>query len=73
MLKFHSISKVFLFQTAFFIKIFTSLNDLKFQIKVSDADSNKFCKFCDIWITLRKSVNFSLFIMSGRNGIFHKN
>ena len=33
----------------FSMNIFTSLNGLKFHLKVSEADSDKFCKFDEIW------------------------
>ena len=40
----------------------TSLNWLNFQMHVSDDDSNKFCKFDEIWWTLKKCWNFMIFI-----------
>ena len=36
----------------------TSLNGLKFHMHVSD-DSNKFCKFDEIWWLLKKNVEIS--------------
>ena len=40
----------------------TSLNGLKFHMHVSDDDSNKFCKFDEIWWTLKKCWNFMMFL-----------
>ena len=34
---------------AFFINFFNSTNGFKFNMHVSDADSNKFCKFHEIF------------------------
>ena len=36
----------------------TSLNWLKFHMHVSDDDSNMFCKFDEIWWTLKKMSKF---------------
>ena len=51
-------------------KIVTSPNCLKFHMHVSGGDSNKFCKFHEFWRTLRKCLNFILFLRSGAVGIF---
>ena len=40
----------------------TSLNGLKFYMHVSDDDSNKFCKFGEIWCTLKKCWNLMIFL-----------
>ena len=53
----------------FLSKIVTSPNSLKFHLHVSGSDSNKFCKFHEIWRTLRKCHNFILFLRSGPVGI----
>ena len=60
-LKFHDISKggtvgFFLWNKS------TSLNGLKFHMHVSDDDSNKFCKFDEIWWTLKKCENLRIFL-----------
>ena len=69
MLKFHDISRagtvgIFLW------KNITSLNGLKFHMHVSDDDSNKFCKFDEIWWTLKKCWNFMIFQRAGTVSIF---
>ena len=51
-------------------KIVTSLNCLKFHMHVSGGDSNNFCKFHELWRTLRKCLNFILFLRVGAVGIF---
>ena len=51
-------------------KIITSPKCLKFHMHVSGGDSNKFCKFHEFWRTLRKCLNFILFLRSGAVGIF---
>ena len=48
-----------IFQRAGTVSIFlwnksTSLNRLKFNMHVSDDDSNMFCKFVESWLTLKK-------------------
>ena len=53
LLKIHDISRagtvgIFLWNKS------TSLNGLIFHMHVSDDDSNKFCKFDEIWWTLKK-------------------
>ena len=40
----------------------TSLNGLKFHMHVSDDDSNKFCKFDEIWWLLKKCWNLIIFL-----------
>ena len=57
MLKFHDISRAGTV-SIFLWKNITSLNWLKFHMHVSDDDSNKFCKFDEIWWTL-KNVEIS--------------
>ena len=69
MLKFHDISRagtvgIFLWNKS------TSLNGLKFHMHVSDDDSNKFCKFDEIWRTLKKCWNFMKFQRAGTVSIF---
>ena len=61
MLKFHDISRegtvsIFLWNKS------TSLNGLIFHMHVSDDDSNKFCKFYEIWWLLKKCWNLILFL-----------
>ena len=56
MLKFHCICRV----SIFLWKKLTSLNGLKFDMHVSDDDSNMFCKFDEIWWTLKKCWNFMI-------------
>ena len=56
-----------IFQRASTVGIFlwnksTSLNGLKFHMHVYDDDSNIFCKFEEIWWTLKKCWNFMIFI-----------
>ena len=46
----------------FLLNKFTSLNGLKFHMHVSDDDSNMFCKFDEIWWTLKKCWNFMIFL-----------
>ena len=53
----------------FLSKIVTSPNCLKFHMHVSGGDSNNFCKFHEFWRTLRKCLNFILFLRSGAVGI----
>ena len=48
----------------------TSLKWLKFHMHVSDDDSNMFCKFDEIWWTLKKCWNFMIFQRAGTVGIF---
>ena len=45
----------------FLWKNLTSLKRLKFHMHVSDDDSNMFCKFDEIWWTLKKCWNFMIF------------
>ena len=44
----------------FYEKNITSLKGLKFHMHVSDDDSNKFCKFDEIWWTLKKWKNVEI-------------
>ena len=69
MLKFHDISRAGTV-SIFLWKNITSLNWLKFHMHVSDDDSNKFCKFDEIWWTLKKMLNFMIFQRAGTVGIF---
>ena len=69
MLKFHDISRactvgIFLWNKS------TSLNGLKFHMHVSDDDSNKFCKFDEIWWTLKKCWNFMIFLGPALSAFF---
>ena len=48
----------------------TSLYGLKFHMHVSDDDSNMFCKFDEIWWTLKKCWNFMIFWRAGSVSIF---
>ena len=64
-----------IFQRAGTVGIFlwnksTSLNGLKFHMHVYDDDSNMFCKFEEIWWTLKKCWNFMIFQRAGTVGIF---
>ena len=61
MLKFHDISRagtvsIFLWNKS------TSLNGLIFHMQVSDDDSNKFCKFNEIWWLLKKCWSLIIFV-----------
>ena len=47
----------------------TSLKWLKFHMHVFDDDSNMFCKFDEIWWTLKKCWNFMIFQRAGTVGI----
>ena len=69
MLKFHDISRagtvsIFLWNKS------TSLNGLIFHMHVSDDDSNKFCKFYEIWWILKKMLKFNHISRAGTVGIF---
>ena len=68
MVKFHISSAVTV--SLFLWKNLTSLNRLKFHMHVSDDDSNKFCKFDEIWWTLKKCWNFMIFQRAGTVSIF---
>ena len=59
---------------AFFIKNVTSLNGLYFcYMHVSDADSNKFCKFHKIWRTFWECVKIVPYLKgSGLTAFFCK-
>ena len=48
----------------------TSLNFLKFHMHVSDDDSNMFCKFDEIWWTLKKCWNFMIFLGPALSAFF---
>ena len=54
----------------FLWKNLTSLKRLKFHMHVSDDDSNMFCKFDEIWWTLKKCWNFMIFQWASTVGIF---
>ena len=71
-LKFHDISRagtvsIFLWNKS------TSLNGLKFYMHVSDDDSNKFCKFDEIWWILKKYWNLSIFLGPALSAFFCEN
>ena len=66
-----------IFQRAGTVSIFlwtklTSLNGLKFHMHVSDDDSNKFCKFDEIWWTLKKCWNFMIFLGPALSAFFYE-
>ena len=61
MLKFHDIYRAGTVDIFLWNKL-TSLNGLKFHMHVSDDDSNKFCKFDEIWWTLKKCWNLMIFL-----------
>ena len=61
MWKFHNISIAGIVGI-FSWKISTSPNGLKFHMHVSDDDSNKFCKFDEIWWTLKRYGIFIIFL-----------
>ena len=65
MLKFNNISRAGTV-SIFLWKNLTSLNGLAFNLHVSDYDSNMFCKFDEIWWTLKKCWNFMIFWRAGR-------
>ena len=69
MLKFHNISRACMVSIFLWNNI-TSLNGLKFHMHVSDDDSNEFCKFDEIWWTLKKCWNFMIFQRAGTVSIF---
>ena len=46
----------------FFMKILTPPNEFKLHMHVSDDDSNKFCTFDAICLTLKRCGNFIIFI-----------
>ena len=54
----------------FLWKNLTSLKRLKFHMHVSDDDSNMFCKFDEMWWTLKKCWNFMILLRAGTVGIF---
>ena len=65
----------FIFQRAGTVGLFpwnklTSLNGLKFHMHVSDDDSNKFCKFDEIWWTLKKCWNLIIFLGPALSAFF---
>ena len=69
MLKFHDIYRtgtvdIFLWNKLIF------LNGLKFHMHVSDDDSNKFCKFDEIWWLLKKCWNLIIFLGPGLSVFF---
>ena len=69
MLKFHDICRAGTVSIFLWNKL-TSLNGLKFHMHVSDDDSNMFCKFDEIWWTLKKCWNFMIFQRAGTVSIF---
>ena len=68
-MKFHDISRTRTVGLFPWNKL-TSLYGLKFHMHVSDDDSNMFCKFDEIWWTLKKSWNFMIFWRAGSVSIF---
>ena len=69
MLKLHDISRagtvdIFLWNKS------SSLNGLKFHMHVSDDDSNIFCKFDEIWWTLKKCWNFMILLGPALSAFF---
>ena len=50
----------------------TSLDGLKFHMHVSDDDSNMFCKFDEIWWTVKKCWNFMIFIGQALSTFFYE-
>ena len=71
MLKFHDISRACTV-SIFLWKEITSLNGFKFHMHVSDDDSNKFCKFDEIWLTLKKCWNFMIFVGPALSAFFYE-
>ena len=69
MLKFHDISRACTV-SIFLWKEITFLKRLKFHMHVSDEDSNMFCKFDEIWWTLKKCWNIMIFQRAGTVSIF---
>ena len=64
-----------IFQRACTVGIFlcnksTSLNGLKFHMHVSDDDLNMFCKFDEIWWTLKKCWKFMIFLGPALSAFF---
>ena len=55
----------------FLLKKLASLNRLKLQMHVSDDDSNVFCKFDEIWWTLKKCWNFMIFLGPALSAFFY--
>ena len=68
---FHHISRACTV-SIFLWKNITSLNGLKFHMHVSDDDSNKFCKFDEIWWTLKKCWNFMIFLGPALSAFFYE-
>ena len=69
-MKFHDISRAGTVGI-FLLKKLTSLNGLKFHMHVSDDDSNMFCKFDEIWWTLKKCWNFMIFLGPALSAFFY--
>ena len=66
-----------IFQRAGTVGIFlwnksTSLNRLKFNMHVSDDDSNMFCKFVESLWTLKKCWNFMIFLGRALSAFFYE-
>ena len=64
-----------IFQRACTVGIFlcnksTSLNGLNFHMHVSDDDLNMFCKFDEIWWTLKKCWKFMIFLGPALSAFF---
>ena len=71
MLKFNHISRAGTVHI-FLWKKLTSLKRLKFHMHVSDDDSNMFCKFDEIWWTLKKCWNFMIFLGPALSAFFYE-
>ena len=69
MLKFHDILKGRQCKH-FSMKNWTSLNWLEFHMHVSDDDSNMFCKFDEIWWTLKKCWSLIIFLGPALSAFF---
>ena len=71
MIKFHDISRAGTVGIFLWNKL-TFLNGLKFHMHVIDDDSNKFCKFDEIWWTLKKCWNFMIFLGPALSAFFYE-
>ena len=69
LLKFHDICTAGIVSFFLWNKL-TSLNWLKFHMHVSDDDSNMFCKFDEIWWTLKKIWNLIIFLGPALSAFF---
>ena len=69
MLKFHDICRAGTVSIFLWNKL-TSLYGLKFHMHVSDDDSNMFCKFDEIWWTLKNCWNLIIFLGPALSAFF---